>query len=887
MVASYSRPTPPTAQNVAVVLEINGGSFDDGFSVKIRILEDGRTIQEDDDFPTLPAAPEMPNLYQAWQNNSLDNSRKLQAVPAQTTNIEGWRQTAKKLEEYCRNWFQNHAFKSLREAIRANARVSHDQSVPIIIRCQTPDNRHNDILRRLPWHNWDLFSFLPNAEFALLTGFHPSVPKLSAPVRVLAIFGSSQGGLELEEDAAALKMLEQRGAQIIRHSQPTEEQLTDLLCDGNWDILFFAGHTASEGTNGKIQIREGNFLPLDALRQSLTKAVSRGLKLAIFNSCDGLGIADFLASLVPANVPTVIVMREPVPDQIAYKFLLYFLREFSQGKPLCLAVREARNRLEGLQGTFPAASWLPVVCLNPNQPELVWPAPSKLSFLLRHRLILGLAAIAGILTLAAIVHNNQCQIFATKCMQSVDSSNDQPLNSAVNIDNFISAGERPITNSRIRLSEPYLSLKQQGIKAFAQGRYADAIANFDKLPTRITKDPESLIFRNNAMVKSRQQQNTNLPIYTIAVAAPLNDNAGIDMLFGIAQAQDVAVKQGINLQVVIANDLNQPEQARNVARKLSENPEILAVVGHFTSPNTCAALNIYSPNHLVVISPTSTLVKFRANPDCGSDIKQIFFRTTSSSLIEARSLVEYLVKPDGLNKPKPKVVVFYNSKESFSKDLFAQFSDVFRDKEFDGQIIATFDLSDPNFDVKQLPIQVKNADAIVLLPDGGTNNNIALQRGIKIIQLNNGEKPILGANTLYLQRVINETKNSTVNRLFLADDWHPKLCGAREFTKEVRDYWGGDLNSRTALSYEAIQAILQAIQLSGKFVNREQIRQKLADTANNPETAAASATVKGLKIRFDNRGDRQELSTQAIFTVNQQLKFDIVKNVPLPDGSCP
>jgi branched-chain amino acid transport system substrate-binding protein len=45
-----------------------------------------------------------------------------------------------------------------------------------------------------------------------------------------------------------------------------------------------------------------------------------------FNSCDGLGIADFLAEL---HVPAMIVMRQPVPDPIACQFLLYFLSEFS------------------------------------------------------------------------------------------------------------------------------------------------------------------------------------------------------------------------------------------------------------------------------------------------------------------------------------------------------------------------------------------------------------------------------------------------------------------------------------------------------------------------------------------------------------------------------
>ncbi|MCC5599548.1 ABC transporter substrate-binding protein [Nostoc favosum] len=887
--------SPQLPQNVAVVLRISAGSFVDGFSVSLQILEDGQIIQEHDDLPLIPAAPEIPQLYQEWQNISLEGSRQLQAVSGQVTNVanlENWRQRTQRLEDYCRRWFQDRAFSSLRDRIRANTRVRTDQSVPIIIRCPTRDDNQNELLRRLPWHVWDLFTNLPNGEFALFTNFRPQVATLEAPVKVLAIFGSSQGGLQLEQDQAALEILKQRGAEIITQSEPSEETLSGLLFDEDWDILFFAGHSSSQGTSGQIQISQGNFLPLHALRQSLTKAVTRGLKLAIFNSCDGLGIADFLVGL---NVPAVIVMREPVPDRIACLFLLYFLKEFSQGTPLCLAVREARDRLESIQSIFPAASWLPTVCLNPNQPELVWPAPtpppppspvSRLrSRLLRLYLVIGFAALAGIIGVVTLIVINRCQIFPSICQQPIVD----------NIEKFISYGKQPIANSKVKLSEPYLSLKKQGIDAFAQGNYESAVAIFDQLRNQAKQnkgvqvlsqpalaalqDPEILIYRNNAFVNIRHIQNPNLPIYTIAVTAPLNLDAGLSILFGVAQAQDIAVKQEINLQVVIANDSNSPDQAQQVAKILSNDAKILAVVGHYTSPNTCAALKVYSSKELVLISPTSTVVNLQSNPYCGGDPNKVFFRTVSSTRVEAYSLVQYLV--DVLKKPQPKVVVFYNSRESFSKDLFDQFVQVL--KAFKGGVIATFDLSDPNFDASQLPPQVKDADALAVLPDGQTNDTRAFQKAINIIKLNNGEKPVLGANSLYLQEVINQAKDTTVNRLFLAVDWHQKQCGAAAFAKQINEYWGGDLNRRTALAYEAVQAVLQAIKLSTSPVTRQDIQQKLSQTGIIPGVAASSAIIEGLTISFDERGDRRELTTRAIVTVNDKLRFDLVKDVPCPN----
>jgi CHASE2 domain-containing sensor protein len=104
------------------------------------------------------------------------------------------------------------------------------------------------------------------------------------------------------------------------------------------------------------------------------------------------------------HIPHSIVMREPVPDRVAQAFLTQFLKAFAGGETLHLAVREARESLQGWEGEFPAASWLPIVFQNPAVPALTWqglqgilvgetqpillPRPRKL----RHRIQLSIAA---------------------------------------------------------------------------------------------------------------------------------------------------------------------------------------------------------------------------------------------------------------------------------------------------------------------------------------------------------------------------------------------------------------------------------------------------------------------------------------------------------------
>ncbi|NJL10173.1 MAG: hypothetical protein HC908_08410 [Calothrix sp. SM1_7_51] len=82
----------------------------------------------------------------------------------------------------------------------------------------------------------------------------------------------------------------------------------------------------------------------------MTKAIQKGLKLAIFNSCEGLGLARQLASL---HIPQVIVMREPVPDKVAQEFLKYFLQFFLMENLSILQSEKRENDSKEWRANFP------------------------------------------------------------------------------------------------------------------------------------------------------------------------------------------------------------------------------------------------------------------------------------------------------------------------------------------------------------------------------------------------------------------------------------------------------------------------------------------------------------------------------------------------------
>ena len=227
------------------------------------------------------------------------------------------------------------------------------------------------MLQKLPWHLWDLLAYYPNAEIALSAPNYDHIADAaltSNSPRMLAILGDSDG-IDLRSDRATLEQLAGKAVHFL--PEPPLQDLTDELWQTPWKILFFAGHSASHatGATGRIAVNPTESLAIDQLKYALRNAVQRGLRLAIFNSCDGLGLAREFADL---QIPQLIVMRELVPDYVAQQFLKSFLTAFVAGQPLYQAVREARERLQGLETQFPCATWLPVIWQNPAAMPPTW-----------------------------------------------------------------------------------------------------------------------------------------------------------------------------------------------------------------------------------------------------------------------------------------------------------------------------------------------------------------------------------------------------------------------------------------------------------------------------------------------------------------------------------
>lgn len=378
--------------NKLAVIKIERGDWENGFPVSLQIGEDGSFLNAPAS-GDLPGKQELLGEYEKWRSlyYSLPDSLRLDKPAEQVTNssenIEKCRQSANSLKTCFNSWLNSQEFIPIKDKLQTQ--LNREDKIRIVV--QTDDFQ----LRRLPWHSWDLFDSYKSAELALSASHFQNVTKANKSaaqkqLKILAIIGNSEG-IDVKKDREFLAKLP--NAQVEFLVEPERKEITTNLWEQNWDVLFFAGHSSSQDEKGVIYYNQTEKLSLSELKNGLKKAIEGGLKLAIFNSCDGLKLAQDLEEL---QIPQTIVMREPVPDVVARDFLKYFLREFSAGKSLYMAVRNARERLhDDWEKMIPGASWLPIICQNLAAKPLLW-QPPKRDFLKPLLLVAAAAVLASV-----------------------------------------------------------------------------------------------------------------------------------------------------------------------------------------------------------------------------------------------------------------------------------------------------------------------------------------------------------------------------------------------------------------------------------------------------------------------------------------------------------
>jgi branched-chain amino acid transport system substrate-binding protein len=394
---------------------------------------------------------------------------------------------------------------------------------------------------------------------------------------------------------------------------------------------------------------------------------------------------------------------------------------------------------------------------------------------------------------------------------------------------------------------------QPAIDAIASGNYQQAVTALEAYLKNNRNDPEALIYLNNARIGNGNS-------YAIGAAVPIGTEIDIakEILRGVAQAQNqINSAGGINgvpLKVIVADDNNAPETAKQVAQAFVNRSEVLGVVGHASSNATLGGAEVYDPKQLVAISPMSTSIEL-------SGKSNYIFRTVPSDRFTGTALAKYML--DKLKKQK--AAVFFNSKSNYSKSL----KDVFTTTVFGegGEIVIEYDLSEANFNAGEAVQQAKKRGAEVLMMASDTS---MLDRTLQILQANNAQLPLLGGDDIYTPQVL-QIGGSDGLDMVLGVSWHILSDPNAQFPKTASQLWGGDINWRTAMAYDATEALIAAIK---RNPTREGVREALSASDFSAPGAAG-------EVRFLASGDRNKAALLVTIKKGDRSGFGY-DFVPLP-----
>ena len=318
---------------------------------------------------TFPDLDRMMSQYQEWQsryrrldpqNHRLMSNKAVSLVPER---INDCLDAGAMLQANLHQWYSSPGFQTIRERLATT--IDPDVEIATIVRSRSKS------LLKLPWNSiWQpILDRYPQSEVsvALIPTISETAPTAEQmEVSVLSILTSAQG-IKLDRSKEYLEALPYTRAEFI--VAPSHSDFVSAIGKKSWSVIFFSSYISGYLPNNRIYINHHDTIGITEFKYRLRMAVQQGLKLLILNCGEGLDLASELADL---QIPNLIVLREAVQDQVAQEFVKLFLKAFSGGKSLQLAVRDARERLQAIEKVVPAASCLPMLCQQISSPASSW-----------------------------------------------------------------------------------------------------------------------------------------------------------------------------------------------------------------------------------------------------------------------------------------------------------------------------------------------------------------------------------------------------------------------------------------------------------------------------------------------------------------------------------
>jgi branched-chain amino acid transport system substrate-binding protein len=342
----------------------------------------------------------------------------------------------------------------------------------------------------------------------------------------------------------------------------------------------------------------------------------------------------------------------------------------------------------------------------------------------------------------------------------------------------------------------------------------------------------------------------------IAVAFPMTgDNAEYGKSFLLAAQLKVDEWNtaggvlGKKIELVSYDDKNSGEEAASIAQKIVSDPDIIGVLGHFSSGVSMVAAPTYEENKLIEISNTAS------HPDYSS-IGDYIFRNNSVINSEFEVIKDILV--NDLKLSKVGIISIKTDWGTTSGNIAAEMIN----NTSELTLVAQEEVLEGSDDYSLAIEKLKEAGAEAVIGVGMYSMLAPLASQYKAVD---PEIQIIGLSNAYAQQLINLGGDAVEGVIFPVSFYADSDEEAvRKFVDAYTEQFGSEPSALAAQAYDSIGILLEAVKVNGS-VDKESLR----DTLN-------SITYQGItgETKFDEIGDASKEYTKLIVKDGKFVRYD-------------
>lgn len=250
----------------------------------------------------------------------------------------------------------------------------------------------------------------------------------------------------------------------------------------------------------------------------------------------------------------------------------------------------------------------------------------------------------------------------------------------------------------------------------------------------------------------------------------------------------------------------EPAEAVTATTKLIEQDQVAGVVGPATSGCSIATFDFATAKQVPVVAPSATQVGATLKPD--GSAYEFAWRVCFEDSFQGKGMAEYAFNTLGIKK-----VVIINEVSDYGNGVSAAFKEKF--VELGGEVLDETQYQSGDKDFASFVTKIKDLDFDGIYVAGYYNEAAQIVKAIKAEGI---DKPIIGADGFDSQDFIDQVSAETANNIFYTTAY-TAIEPSEELTRFIADYnakYGEDPSMFAALSYDATNLLLQALETSGK-----------------------------------------------------------------------